>query len=190
MVYGIRRLLGIGSVRDGRLGKLMAIPAMFLLTMSCAQIPDGPDGVEGGGVNPEPAVARGLVDGSDPEQILSIVAEFGEAELETDGVGDPMIVARAGGLNYLVFFYDCEENQSCKALRFWSYWPDVDVSLEALNDWNNSWRFVKAAIDEDGDVAVHFDVNLAFGVSEANLRDSVDWWTVLTAAFYDEVIVP
>ncbi|MDX5403520.1 MAG: YbjN domain-containing protein [Rhodobacterales bacterium] len=57
--------------------------------------------------------ATDLLDGSDPDAILSIAQGYGSAMLDVDSVGDPMIEGRIGGQAYTVFFYGCENGAGC-----------------------------------------------------------------------------
>ncbi len=132
--------------------------------------------------------AQELVDGSDPEVIRELIRGFGSATLGTDGIGDPMITARIEGNRFRVYFYDCENNRDCSAIQFQAGWATDGISNATITEWNNLKRFGKAYLDDENDPWLEMDVNLAYGVSRANLEDTIDWWRVALNAFVDEVV--
>jgi hypothetical protein len=134
------------------------------------------------------ASAETLIDGSDPEAIRAIATGYGSAELETDSDGDPQIVGRIDGTQYIVLFYGCTNGQNCNSIQFTAGWACVPVSLAQINAWNSGMRFGKAYLDEDGDPTVEMNVNLDFGVSRKNLDDTFDFWRLVLTQFQEEVL--
>ncbi|MCG5517260.1 MULTISPECIES: YbjN domain-containing protein [unclassified Ectothiorhodospira] len=135
------------------------------------------------------AGAADLVDATDPEQILNLARGYGSATLDTDGVGDPMITGRMDGTRYSIMFFGCSNNRNCKTLRFSTAWAtDGEYTLADMNDWNESYRFGKAYLDDDGDPVLEMNVNMLYGVSRGNLDDTIDWWRVALTQFKSEVL--
>ncbi|EIC22898.1 YbjN domain-containing protein [Thiorhodovibrio frisius] len=133
-----------------------------------------------------PAVAADsptIIDANSLDAILGLAKGFGSAELDTDGVGDPMISGRTNGIKYGIYFYGCEEAKDCKDIQFVSGWTGVKLSLEKINEWNRTQRFGKAFIDEEGDPGVRFPVNIRYGVTSENMEDTIDWWAVIVKSF-------
>jgi hypothetical protein len=128
-----------------------------------------------------------LIDGSDPAVIENIASGYGSAALAKDDYGDPLIEGRINGLLYYVFFYGCEENKNCNAIQFSASFEDPKTDLGGVNEWNRNKRFGTASIDEDGDVSLQYDLNLAYGVSRANLDDTFDYWRTVLAEFEDHL---
>lgn len=134
------------------------------------------------GQKQQPQQQSGLVDGTQPERILSIARGFGAAELSKDKQGDPKIDGRMGGTRYTVLFYGCKGGKGCRSIQFYAgFEVSNKPTLEALNAYNLKNRFSKVYADRDGDPAVEFDVNLEGGVSQKNLDDTFDWWKVIMA---------
>ncbi|MEM6623997.1 MAG: YbjN domain-containing protein [Pseudomonadota bacterium] len=129
------------------------------------------------------AIAADLIDGSDPNAVLDVARNYGSASLTTDGQGDPMIEATMGGKDYRVIFYDCENNQNCKAIHFWTWFESPSATADAMVEWNRNERFGKAYLDSDRDPNIEWDINLRFGVTRANLDDSFDWWRIVLEEF-------
>ena len=135
-----------------------------------------------------PALTQGLLIGH-PETVLDLVRNHGTGDLETDGEGDPMIVAETGGIRYVVYFYDCDDSVLCKSIQFRAAWNAPGAySMRDMNEWNRDRRFAKAYLDDDGDPTLEMDVNLDFGVTRDNLDDTIDWWRVVLTRFREEVI--
>lgn len=121
----------------------------------------------------------GLIDASQPERILSVARGFGNAELEKDRQGDPRIRGRMEGKTYFVNFYGCRDGKNCRTIQFRAWFElKKKPTIEAANDYNMKYRFLKVYVDKDQDLAVEFDVNLDGGVTTRNLDDTFDWWKV------------
>ena len=138
-----------------------------------------------------PAMAQSatdLLDGSDPEAILSIAQGYGSAMLDVDGVGDPKISGRIGGQAYTVFFYGCDGGQNCSSLQFTTWFVGVRPAAEEVSAWNDENRFGTMYLDGDGDLAVDLDVNLFGGVTRKNLDDTFDWWRVVLDEVRSEMV--
>lgn len=130
-----------------------------------------------------PADAADLIDATDPGAIRDIASGFGSAKLSKDDLGDPLIEGRMEGLLYYVFFYGCQDGERCSAIQFSASFEDAEVDFEKMNAWNSGKRFGSAFLDEDGDAALQYDLNLAYGVSRDNLDDTFDYWKVVMGEF-------
>jgi hypothetical protein len=135
------------------------------------------------------AHAGEVIDATNPAAVLSIVSNFGDAELTNDGMGDPLIEGHIEGKEYALYFYDCKANRDCKSLMFLATREAEGLSDETLAqtvaEWNREQRFGKAYIDEDDRAAVEMNVNLHGGVTRDNLTDTIDWWRLVLAEFSD-----
>ncbi|WP_349368124.1 YbjN domain-containing protein [Salinarimonas sp.] len=129
--------------------------------------------------------AQSAIDGSDPQAILDLARGFGSAALETDPVGDPLLQGRIDGNVYSVYFYGCEKNAGCDTILFSAIWDVESSSLDAVNDFNKNAIFGRAYVDDEGDYVVEITVNLAHGVSRANLDDTFVVWSDLMREFAD-----
>jgi len=129
--------------------------------------------------------ANGVIDGTDPQAVLSIVRTLGDAELTKDGMGDPLIEGRIEGKKYFLYFYDCKKNRDCKSLMFFASWEAGDRTDARMAKWNREQRFGKAYIGKDDRAAIEMNVNLHGGVTQINLTDTLDWWRLVLAEFSD-----
>ncbi|MCF3934664.1 YbjN domain-containing protein [Acuticoccus sp. M5D2P5] len=121
------------------------------------------------------AAAEDLIDAHDPEAVAHVARGYGSAFIETDEYGDPLIRGRMDGTVYLIYFYGCTDNAACRSIQLRALYPS-DADLDTLNQWNRSYRFSVAYRHGGGDVALQYDVNLAYGVTPRNLDDTFDWW--------------
>ena len=133
---------------------------------------------------PALAAAQGI-DATDPEAIAALLrAEGYTARVGADSHGDPKIDSGSQGADWILFFYGCTENRDCQSVQFYAGFDLAEgLPVERLNDWNRGNRFGRAYADADGDPIIEFDVNLAGGVSEANLRDTVGLWSAVLRGF-------
>src|SRR3546814_13647318 len=54
-------------------------------------------------------------------------------------------------------------------------------SSALTNDWNAHKRFLKVAIDDDGDLSEYLDVSAVGGMTQKHFGDLVDWFAVMDA---------
>jgi hypothetical protein len=129
-----------------------------------------------------------LIDAKSPKSILSIAKGFGSAKLTKDSEGDPKIEGRMDGVKYSILFYGCENNKACTNIQFGAAWADVELSFEAVNEYNKNKRFGKVYLDDDGDPNFEMDVNIDLGVTDDNFEDTFEWWQVVLDGFVTDVI--
>ncbi|MCM8731342.1 YbjN domain-containing protein [Hephaestia sp. GCM10023244] len=125
-----------------------------------------------------------------PEAVAQALQQAGyRAEIKTSSKGDTYIASAANGQNFSIQFYDCGDD-GCNSLQFYSWYKKQDYFSPALtNDWNAHKRFLKVAIDDDGDLSEYLDVSTVGGMTQKNFDDLVDWFAVMDAElakFLDE----
>jgi hypothetical protein len=127
-----------------------------------------------------------LIDLTQPRAVVQAMQDAGyKAALKTDDKGDPFIESAANGSNFTVQFYGCKGAKDCPSLQFYAWykkepWYTVDLA----NRWNANKRFIKAAIDKDGDLATYFDVTTVGKTTVANFADAIEWWSVMTGELF------
>lgn len=125
------------------------------------------------------------VDGMTGAEVVKWLQDGGyKAELTKDDTGDPMIKSAAGGVNFIIYFYDCTAKPRCKAIQFSaSFDLKQPMSAAKINEWNTKNRYLKAYIDDEGDPYVQYDVNLNAGRTKAVLDDDFGVWTSMIDDF-------
>nr|WP_309502531.1 YbjN domain-containing protein [uncultured Roseovarius sp.] len=132
-----------------------------------------------------PALAE--VDGSKPWQIASMLQEAGyRAQMDVASDDTPMIRSTAERINFVIFFFGCEQEQGCNSIQYSAGFDMADgLSVSKMNEWNRTKRFGKVYLDAENDPFIQMDVNLNFGVSDKNFMDSFDYW-LLVLELFDE----
>jgi hypothetical protein len=126
-----------------------------------------------------PASSQDMIDATDPAKLGEILKAFGIARQEANSNnGNPQIDGRADGKAYKLFFYGCTEKANCQSVQFWAYW-DLEVPLDRVNAWNKDTRYGKVYLDDDKDLVLEYDINLAHGASDRNFEESADIWVRL-----------
>ncbi len=137
-----------------------------------------------GAVLSTPVYADGTIynDLSGSEIVALLDAHGYSATLTTDPGGDPLIMGAADGLKFRVQTYDCNSQapRRCRSLQFVASFAlehkATSDDFMAMNDYNQKKVYGRAFIDENGDAAIDFVVNLSGGVMAANLMDDVGTW--------------
>ncbi|MGO9544115.1 MAG: YbjN domain-containing protein [Rhodomicrobium sp.] len=115
---------------------------------------------------------------SDIDAIIGLAKGFGPAALSKDPNGDPLIKGRMGGLDYSVYFYDCERHANCKTIQLRSSFA-LDqrmTDLKKLNEWNREKRWAKSYVNEKGEPQIELDVPMRYGISQASLDETFRVW--------------
>ena len=129
------------------------------------------------------------VDAADPDSVLAAVRAFGhEARLELDEAGYPVVLARAGGINYGVQFYGCEGTSNCSQLQFAATF-DLEPGLTAdyVNQRNEAWAIGRLSINAEGDPLFTYFLTTEGGLGDENFRAVMQIWTDALAATVEEI---
>ncbi len=126
-----------------------------------------------------------LISGNDVESIAALLREAGyKAQVKANDDGVRYIDSAANGMYFTLSFTDCDINSGCASLRFLAWWErPVGFSLKSANEWNNSYKLARAAIDPEGDLVLDYYLSLKGGVRRENFLDIFDWWALLLVDF-------
>jgi hypothetical protein len=118
-----------------------------------------------------------VVDTGSAKSMAALLQQAGyKAEIKKNKDGRDYIVSAANGSSFQVLFYDCKA-EACGSYQFFSYWKKAPYMNEALaNEWNRDHRFLKVAIDSDGDLSEYADVSAVGKQTYANFVDLVEWY--------------
>ena len=125
--------------------------------------------------------ADGLVTGP---AVVSLLEQAGySAELDEDGMGDPLILTAAAGLDYRIYFYDCTDD-ACEALQFRVGLDLVDgATAEMVNGFNRDYRYARSFLDEESDPFLLMDVEMTHADHAAQFATHLGVWEELLGAF-------
>jgi hypothetical protein len=124
-----------------------------------------------------------LFDATKPEQVAAALRTAGyKAELKANDKGEPLIASAANGHDFTIEFYGCKGKADCGSFQFFSWYKKEPLFDQAFaNEWNANKRFLKAAIDKDGDLSLFMDVAGVGKMTQAAFADWVDWYQVMDA---------
>jgi hypothetical protein len=78
------------------------------------------------------------------------------------------------GINFDIDLYDCADGR-CRAVQFVaSFDLKEPLPTAKVNDWNRKKRYLRCAIDENGDPTFYYDANIAPGGTFEALQDDLD----------------
>ena len=134
---------------------------------------------------PTSAVAADrVVDVSGVAGVASLLREAGyKAEIKKGDDGDSFIASGANGGEFQIIFYGCKDDKGCNSFEFYSWYKkEPFFSVGMANEWNASKRFLKVAIDKDGDLAEYLYVSTLGNMTFDNFKDYVDWYSSMDAS--------
>jgi hypothetical protein len=122
-----------------------------------------------------------LVTFADIDVFEELLSGFGSVERDIDGEGIPYFKGRMSTVRYSLYFYGCSGTAECNNATFYAFFSgdDYKPDADALNTFNNEYRFGKASIDEDGDLELNFSFAFYGGLPRSTLEDTIDWWRVI-----------
>ena len=138
-------------------------------------------------VSAQAPMAATSVSAAYPESIIDAIQDMGyKAELTTDSYGDPMIQSASSGVNFVINFYNCENNVDCSDLHFVvSFDLPTGIELYSLNSWNKERLIGMSYADDEGDPVLQHYVASVDGMSRSNFVATFSQWTESLADFTD-----
>lgn len=121
--------------------------------------------------------------GVSAQQVVEVLQSRGyRAELDTDGVGDPLVRSAADGVNFGIYFYGCEQGR-CTSIQYIAAFDTQDMSYAKINSWNKAHRFGRVYLDDEMDPFLEMDVDLERGASTELIEESLVTWSALVPEF-------
>ena len=122
-----------------------------------------------------------LLDLRQPTVVAAALRDAGyKAELKTNSKGEPYVLSGANGSDFTVEFYGCTGVKDCGSYQFSSWYKAEPLFTAALaNEWNLKKRFLKVAVDNDGNLNEYMDFTATGKTTFANFADIVDWYQTM-----------
>jgi len=121
--------------------------------------------------------AAETVTADDTDILLELLRAHGDAELEADDAGNPLVVATVRGTRFGIFYYGCTDGKGCTDIQFRTGWSNVGpYTAEDMNAWNATRRVGTALLTPEGDPAFVLSVNMAGGLPRETLDANITWW--------------
>lgn len=133
---------------------------------------------------PDPVIVappRETLLATDPEAIQRVMLDAGyRAELTTDNNGYPLIISESSRSQFWVTFLDCDNPAGCLGVELYvGYTITSKPTADALNNFNASFRYVRAYVSGDI-VAMAMDVLMQNdGIDPATFLEYMRLWTVI-----------
>lgn len=130
---------------------------------------------------PATASAQALVDLGDVKTVAGLLMQAGyKAEIKTGKTGAPYIASASNGNEFTLTFYNCQKETACESFDISSWYKKAPYFSAAMaNEWNAKKRFLKIAIDEDGDLVEYLYVSAIGKGTFKNFADYIDWYTAM-----------
>ena len=147
----------------------VAATGLLLLAASAASAKDA---------KPCPA---GLICASRPETVVAALQAAGyKAKLGKDNQDDPSVSSAAGGYDFDILFYGCEQHVNCDSLQFrLTFSAYENHNAEIANAWNRDKRLLKAEARPDRRLVFNYDLSTVGGLNQTNFADVADWWALM-----------
>ena len=88
-----------------------------------------------------------------------------------------------GGNGFQVLFYGCKNKVGCDSFDFYSWFKkEPFFSTDMANEWNAGHRFLKVAIDSDGDLSECAYLSTVGKMTYDNFKDYIEWYGSMDAA--------
>ncbi len=132
----------------------------------------------------QPALASNVV--ADVDRIAESLTRAGYNPQLSSNAGERFIKAQLNGYEFLVLPYGCDEaERNCRSVQFFiAFDPANSPSLEAMNAYSRENRWGRVYLDQDGDPALEFDLDLEKGgMSEALFLDNVAYWEAIVQSY-------
>jgi hypothetical protein len=125
-----------------------------------------------------------LLDLRQPTVVADALREAGyKAELKTNANGEPYIASSANGSSFTIEFYGCTGLVACNSYQFASWYKADPLFTPAFaNEWNLAKRFLKVAVDKDGNLNEDMDFTATGKTTYANFADIVDWYQTMDSS--------
>jgi hypothetical protein len=125
------------------------------------------------------AYGEDLLLASNADGIAALLQEAGlQAKMDTDNLGNPLILSAASGADFDVVFNDCTPETGCTTVQFSACFDMPDgVDMAVVNKWNYDWRFGKVSLDDAKDPCLQMDIEMAGGISKTAFSTSIATWT-------------
>ncbi|ATQ42275.1 YbjN domain-containing protein [Caulobacter mirabilis] len=110
-----------------------------------------------------------------------------KAEVTRDDSDDPLVKSAADGVDWSVYFYNCT-NDRCESIQF-SAGFDLEhgITYSKANEWNYTKRFGRAALDDEMDPYIRYDIDAEKGASSEQIELAVDTWLLVLPQFVEFV---
>jgi hypothetical protein len=125
-----------------------------------------------------PVSAQGVTRG----EVADILASHGmPAKLATDSKGNEIVSSSVSGINFDVYFYDCNGGR-CSSIQFAAGWTNSNASQARINEWNTTKRYLRVYSKPGNVIWAEQDAVVGRGTTD-NIEDYVTTWGTMLVQF-------
>jgi len=138
----------------------------------------------------QPVIAAGTsVSAAYPQSISNAIQDQGyKAEIETDSYGDPIIRSAAGGVNFALTFYGCENGKACTDIMFAVAFDKPNgMSMSSMNSWNAEKALGRVFLDDEKDPVLQHYIISVDGMSRSTFDENFSNWVAMMDEFTDYI---
>lgn len=119
-----------------------------------------------------------------PGNVVKALQQAGyKAEMKLNDAGEPYVLSATNGEPFTVDFYECAGLKDCKSFQFRAWFRKEPMFTAALaNEWNRTNRFLKIAVDGEGNLQQYLDATAVGGVTQAQFAELLLWYTEMDGA--------
>ena len=115
-------------------------------------------------------------------EVADILAAHGmSAKLATDSKGNEIVSSSVSGINFDVYFYDCNGGR-CSSIQFAAGWTNSNASQARINEWNTTKRYLRVYSKPGKVIWAEQDLVVSRGTTE-NIDDCLTWWEKMITQF-------
>ena len=103
------------------------------------------------------------------------------AKLATDSKGNEIVSSSVSGINFDVYFYDCNAGR-CSSIQFAAGWTNSSASQARINEWNTTKRYLRVYFKPGKIIWAEQDLVVSHGTTE-NIDDYLTWWEKMITQF-------
>lgn len=136
-----------------------------------------------------PSAADGI-SASEPQTVVAALQDWGvRAKLETDNQGDPKITSAVSGVNFAIYFYGCDDdNTGCQDLLLSAGFDKSEGHTgEPINNWNEDTIVGAAYLDDENDPNIQHFVAGVHNMNTASFERTMERWELALGDFLNYI---
>ena len=103
------------------------------------------------------------------------------ARIDKDSKGNVIVKSRIIDINYDVYFFNCTDG-GCREIQFAAGWTDSTASLDRINEWNTTKRYLRVYSKPGNVIWAEQDAVVGRGTTD-NIEDYVTTWGTMLVQF-------
>lgn len=93
--------------------------------------------------------------------------------------GDQIISSSVDGVNFDIYLYNCVgqgDARRCATIQYTAGWTGSKATVDKVNAWDRDKRYIRAYLNENGDLFGQYDLDISPGGTTEGLDFSLERW--------------